>query len=171
MGADELNRLLGQLQRSSNALLLPAPGKNSSADLETRAEIVTIPVSPTLKSKPEEAAMAMTNAERQQRYRDRVKRDRADAVTRALVPSRADFVTPATVAAPQAIPAMVSEAAPVDLEALHRDIMEWIKLQATVNNAEAQDRKIRRRDRIAQLTLLIIAVGFYALIAYSAINR
>src|SRR5262249_47201894 len=141
---------------------------NSAADLETAGDPPILPRSPT--SPPEDAAMAMTNAERQQRYRDKRTRERTDAVTRALVPLRADPVTPATVAAPQAMPAMVSEAARVDLEALRRDIIEWTKLQATLNHAEARQRSFVFRSEIARYIFLIITAAFYVLLACAAIG-
>jgi len=112
--------------------------------------------------------MAMTNAQRQQRYRDKRTRERNDAVTRALVPLRADLVT--AVAAPQAIPAMVSEAATVDLEALRRDIIEWTKLQSTLNRAKARQRSFAVRSEIARYLFLIITAAFYVLLACAAIG-
>jgi len=56
---------------------------NSPRDLDAVAAATTSGAS--IKIEPEDAAMAMTNAQRQQRYRERKRIERADAVTRAIV--------------------------------------------------------------------------------------
>src|SRR5262245_22981544 len=86
--------------------------KNPAAPLDAGTDAPMLPASPKSQPPPQEedAAMAMTNAERQQRYRDRVKRDRADAVTRAIVTMPPRNVTP-TDAAPQTTREVVSEVA------------------------------------------------------------
>ena len=121
--------------------------------------------------------MAMSNAERQQRYRDKRTRERNDAVTRALVtvlPRNVTAVTPNADAIAQDEQVSSSAVAPigrVDLEALRRDIREWTTLQSTLNRAKGRAKRIEIKDRITNMILLAIAVSFYGLIAYSAIMQ
>ena len=65
---------------------------------------------------------------------------------------------------------MASEAAPVDLEALHRDIREWTELQSTLNRAKAHQRSFAVRSEIARYILLIITAACYVLVACAALG-
>jgi len=65
---------------------------------------------------------------------------------------------------------MASEAAPADLAALHRDLIEWTELQSILNNAKARQRSFEIRSEIARYIFLIITAAFYVLLACAAIG-
>jgi hypothetical protein len=68
-----------------------------------------------------------------------------------------------------AIASMTSACAPLGLTQLRDEIKEWATLNRKVSKLKARERS-GRTGRAVPMVLLVIAVAFYALIAYAAVN-
>src|SRR5262249_17911764 len=118
----------------------------------------------------------MTEAERSAKYRarkklkglSRKKRDAAKPVTKAIT---RDGQKPVTETVTQSVtpavttPVTPSVTAPVDLIALRRDIQDWTKLHNQVDRL-----RTGREPYNPRFVFFLVGVGFFVLLAYSAVG-
>jgi hypothetical protein len=114
-----------------------------------------------------------TAAERMRRYRKKAKGvTQAVTVKRQKAPSGRHLSSTVTVpTVTQAVtPTVTVEPLRPSLIELRREVWQWVRLHREVGSVEAINRRQRIKDRIAQLSFLSVAVGFFVLIAVAAVR-
>jgi len=195
MGADELNKLLNQLQRkTSNALLMPPDEKIPAAPVDAGAERAqTSRAANTAQSQGDDDMTKWTSAQiDEHRSRNRMRERKPpgaqrraltviDAATQVVASPAAPSVTAPSVTLVPPTPSRLDRlwhwlfAAPpqsttVDLVQLRRDIKEWTKLQLKINRHPNAERNFRIRSEIGRWICLLLTLGALALVVCAALN-